>query len=159
MKPVPYLRIFSVFQPRYPPRRARLKVSATRTVTSAAVLAALALVCGPALDRTGEPAAAAVAAAQPPGPGSPAGSSAAATVPATTWDGALAIRPSRIVKAPAAGTADVALIQAAPVGPPGETGALGIPLMVLRAYHLAADRLGTEQPSCKRPRRVPRVLG
>jgi len=138
-----------VFQPRYAPRRARLTLPVTRTVTSAAVLAALALVCGPALEQTGEPAAAAAAGVRTAGPAG--SSSVAATEPATSWDGVLAIRPSRIVKAPAAGTADVALVEAAPAGPPGEVGALGIPLMVLRAYHLAADQLGVEQPSCKLP--------
>ena len=138
-----------MFQPRYAPRRARLTLPVTRTVTSAAVLAALALVCGPALERTCEPAAAAAGAARTTGPAD--SSSAAATEPAVGWHGALAIRPSKIAKAPAAGTADVALIEATPAGPPGEIGALGIPLMVLRAYHLAADQLGTEQPSCKLP--------
>jgi len=139
-----------VSQPRYAPRRARLTLPVTRTVTSAAVLAALALVCGPALDRTGEPAAAAAAAPRTAGPAA-SSSSVAATEPATSWAGALAIRPSRIAKAPATGTVDVALVEAAPAGPPGEVGALGIPLMVLRAYHLAADQLGSEQPSCKLP--------
>ncbi len=136
-------------QPRYAPRRARLTLPVTRTVTSAAVLAALALVCGPALERTSEPAAAAAAALRPAGPAD--SSSVAATEPAAGWYGALDIRPSKIAKAPAAGTADVALVEATPAGPPGEIGALGIPLMVLRAYHLAADQLGTEQPSCKLP--------
>lgn len=37
------------------------------------------------------------------------------------------------------------------VGPAGETGALGIPTMVLKAYKLAADQLGREQPSCHLP--------
>jgi membrane-bound lytic murein transglycosylase B len=146
------LRIFSVFQPRYAPRRARLrisKISVTRTVTSAAVLAALALVCGPALESTGEPAAAAAAALR--APDQPAGSTAATTEPATGWDGALSIRPSRFANAPAAGVRDAALVQPAPAGPPGEVGALGIPLMVLQAYHSAANRLGQDEPSCKLP--------
>ena len=139
-----------MFQPRYAPRRARLKLSLTRTVTSAAALAALALVCGPALERTGDGAAAAAAAAiSTSGPAASAG--APRQVAPARWNGPLPIRPSRFAKAPAGGSAALPAVEAVPIGPPGEVGALGIPLMVLRAYHLAADQLGAEQPSCKLP--------
>jgi membrane-bound lytic murein transglycosylase B len=139
-----------VFQPRYAPRRARLKLSLTRTVTSAAALAALALVCGPALERTGDRAAAAAAVAISTASPAATGSAAQQAAPAF-WNGALPIRPSTFAQAPAGGAAVLPAVEAVPVGPPGEVGALGIPLMVLRAYHLAADQLGTEQPSCKLP--------
>ncbi len=36
-------------------------------------------------------------------------------------------------------------------GPAGKVGALGIPAMVLRAYHQAAAKLAVEEPSCKLP--------
>ncbi|MEO7259929.1 MAG: lytic murein transglycosylase [Jatrophihabitantaceae bacterium] len=141
-------------QPRYAPRRARLKLSLTRTVTSAAALAALALVCGPALDPSTDNAAAATAigAAAIDTPG-PAGTTSTATsVAPAPRSGPLPVRPSRIAT-PRPASADVGLLSVEPValGPAGEVGALGIPLMVLRAYHLAADQLGVEQPSCKLP--------
>jgi membrane-bound lytic murein transglycosylase B len=64
----------------------------------------------------------------------------------------LPIRPSRIAKAkPAGGDVSLLSVEAVSVGPAGAVGALGIPVMVLRAYHLAADRLKVEQPSCKLP--------
>lgn len=136
-------------QPRYAPRRARLKLSLTRTVTSAAALAALALVCGPVLEGSGDSEAAAVTALS--GPDSlDTTSSAPAPAAATRWIGALPIQPSRITMVIAAGDGAPS-VESAPIGPPGPVGAVGIPLMVLRAYHLAADRLAVEQPSCRLP--------
>jgi hypothetical protein len=68
------------------------------------------------------------------------------------WSGPLPIRPSRIAKAtPAGGEVSPLSVEASAAGPAGAVGALGIPVMVLRAYHLAADRLKVEQPSCKLP--------
>jgi membrane-bound lytic murein transglycosylase B len=69
----------------------------------------------------------------------------------TTWSGPLQIRPSKIAKVAPGSVADAPVIEAAVFGPPGASGALGIPLMVLRAYHQAADTLAVEQPSCKLP--------
>ena len=141
-------------QPRYAPRRARLKLSLTRTVTSAAALTALALVCGPALGSSGDSSArSARSAAQAAAISMPEASSAVAA-PAqepALWSGPLPIRPSRIAKAAPGSIADTPTIQAAALGPPGAVGALGIPLMVLRAYHQSADQLALEQPSCKLP--------
>jgi len=140
-----------VSQPRYAPRRARLTLSLTRTVTSAAALAALALVCGPVLESSGNSSAAqAAAAVSTPEETGSTGSAAPAPVPAR-WNGPLPIRPSRITKVAPGSVADGPAIEAAVVGPPGATGALGIPLLVLRAYHRAADQLAVEQPSCKLP--------
>ncbi|MEO7262458.1 MAG: hypothetical protein ABI047_14570 [Jatrophihabitantaceae bacterium] len=141
-------------QPRYAPRRASLKLSLTRAVTSAAALAALAMVCGPTLNPTGDTAGAVVAAAiSTPGPAEATDASEPAAP--GQWSGPLPIRPSRIAHAkPASGDASPLSVQAVavgPVGPAGAVGALGIPVMVLRAYHLAADRLKVEQPSCKLP--------
>ncbi|MEO6503669.1 MAG: lytic murein transglycosylase [Jatrophihabitantaceae bacterium] len=121
----------------------------TRTVTSAAALAALAMVCGPALDPSNDRAEAA-AAIDLPGPLETA-SAADPSAPAP-WSGSLQIRPSRIAKAhPARGDVAPLSAEAVTLGPAGVTGALGIPLMVLRAYHLAADQIQVEQPSCKLP--------
>jgi len=140
-----------VSQPRYAPRRARLKLSLTRTVTGAAALAALALVCGPALESAGRGTAVPAAAIGTPDPlSSPSAVASPAPVPAR-WVGTLPIRPSRIAKVAPGSLGDAPVIEAAVIGPPGPTGALGIPLMVLRAYHQAADRLAVEQPSCKLP--------
>ena len=137
-------------QPRYAPRRARLKLSLTRTVTSAAALAALALVCGPALESAGGKSAS--PAAQAAAISTPQDLDSAELPPAPTlWSGPLPIRPSKVAKAAPGSVADTPTIQAAAVGPPGAVGALGIPVMVLRAYHQAADRLAVEQPSCKLP--------
>ncbi|HEX8081921.1 MAG TPA: hypothetical protein VF557_17045 [Jatrophihabitans sp.] len=140
-------------QPRYAPRRARLKLSLTRTVTSAAALAALAMVCGPVLDTSSDNAAAAAPAAAVgvvPGPAE----ATSAAEPATTapWSGPLPIRPSRIAKAqPAGGDTAPLAAEAVTLGPAGASGALGIPLTVLQAYRLAAAELKVEQPSCKLP--------
>jgi membrane-bound lytic murein transglycosylase B len=125
-------------------------LSLTRTVTSAAALAALAMVCGPMMESSGDSSPAQAAAISSP---EVAGStSAAAPVPApASWSGPLPIRPSRIAKAAPRSAPDTPTIKAAVVGPPGATGALGIPLMVLRAYHQAADKLAVDQPSCKLP--------
>lgn len=140
-------------QPRYAPRRARLKLSLTRTVTSAATLAALALVCGPALEASGDGSVTQAAAiSTPEATGSVTGS--VTDVPAqepARWSGLLPIRPSRIAKVTPGSTTDAPVLKAAVLGPPGVSGALGIPLMVLRAYHQSADRLAVEQPSCKLP--------
>jgi membrane-bound lytic murein transglycosylase B len=138
-----------VSQPRYAPRRARLKLSLTRAVTSAAALAALALVCGPVLESSGGSSTAQAAAISTPTAADD--TSAAPTPAAGPWTGPLPIRPSRIAKAVAGSTSDAPVIKAAALGPPGPSGALGIPLMVLRAYHESADQLAVEQPSCKLP--------
>jgi membrane-bound lytic murein transglycosylase B len=149
------MRTFSVSQPRYAPRRARLKLSLTRSVTSAAALAALALVCGPALESAGDPnpaQVAAVGAAEPAGVAEAVGGTDASSQPAQAqWSGPLPIRPSRFATVPAGSVTDAPAIEAAVLGPAGTVGALGIPLMVLRAYHQAADRLAVQQPSCKLP--------
>ena len=139
-------------QPRYAPRRARLKLSLTRTVSSAAALAALALVCGPVAESSGggTVTAAAVIGTPDVADDTSAAVQAPAPVPAR-WSGLLPIRPSKIARVAPGSVADAPVIQAAAVGPPGAVGALGIPLMVLRAYRQAADRLATEQPSCKLP--------
>jgi membrane-bound lytic murein transglycosylase B len=125
-------------------------LSLTRTVTSAATLAALALVCGPVLESSGDGSAAQAAAAisAPEATGSTI--DAPAAEPAR-WNGPLPIRPSRIAKVAPGTATDAPVIQAAVLGPPGATGALGIPLMVLRAYKESADQLAVEQPSCKLP--------
>ena len=139
-------------QPRYAPRRARLKLPLTRTVTSAAALAALALVCGPVAESSGDGAVAAAAVIGMPEVVDDTGAAVQAPAPVPArWTGLLPIRPSKIAKVDPGSVADAPAIQAAVVGPPGAVGALGIPLMVLRAYRQAADRLATEQPSCKLP--------
>jgi membrane-bound lytic murein transglycosylase B len=144
-----------VSQPRYAPRRARLKLSLTRTVTSAAALAALALVCGPALESAGDPGSARAAAVTIPEIAGTSTDAAASSAPAQAlWSGPLPIRPSRfatVAPGTSSSAADTPAVEAVVLGPAGTVGALGIPLMVLRAYHQAADRLAVEQPSCKLP--------
>ncbi len=138
--------------PRYAPARAGLTLSrfrSSRAVATAAALAALALVCGPAQGSSGDRAVTVSAAGDAPGPVAAAGAPDS-SVPVTVWTGPLPIRPSKIVMV-VAGGAGTPSADSAPFGPPGASGALGIPLMVLRAYHLAADRVGIEQPSCKLP--------
>lgn len=138
-------------QPRYAPRRAGLKLSLTRTVTGAAALAALAMVCGPALEPATDNAAAAAPAAAFAAAGPTEATSAPDPAAPALWSGPLPIRPSRIAKAQPAGADSPLSAGAATASQAGATGALGIPLTVLRAYHLAADRLKVEQPSCKLP--------
>ncbi|HJQ03635.1 MAG TPA: lytic murein transglycosylase [Jatrophihabitans sp.] len=102
----------------------------------------------PAVRSGGSRVAAATVAAPPVAATGAASSSAAPARPADpAWVLAAGdIRPSRIGSAlPIEPVADVVY------GPAGPIGALGIPVMVLRAYHLAADRLALDQPACKLP--------
>ncbi|MDT0260272.1 lytic transglycosylase domain-containing protein [Jatrophihabitans lederbergiae] len=174
--------------PRYAPSGA-VNFSLTRIITSAAVLAAAALVCAPALESAGRTAAAAsvsesglsgveagAAGAEssagtagaglgsgPPGSGQPGSGQPGSGSPApssSSWPGAIPIRPSTFATVPPApsGTGvspgpsgtGVSVVSAV-FGPAGEVGALGIPAMVLRAYHQAAAKLAVEEPSCKLP--------
>jgi membrane-bound lytic murein transglycosylase B len=165
-----------VAHPRYAPSGA-VNFSLTRIITSAAVLAAAALVCAPALQSAGRTTAAASvsesglsgveagtagtdrstagrtgsgqagsrqAGSGQVGSGSPAPSS-------SRWPGAIPIRPSTLATVPPAPSGPGVSVVPAVFGPAGEVGALGIPAMVLRAYHQAAAKLAVEEPSCKLP--------
>lgn len=121
-----------------------LSFSLSRTVAAVAVIAAAALLCGPMLHSPSRLAA----------DRSAAGALSSSTAPApavaapsdSIWLGALPLRPSRIGTAvPAAPVAEVVY------GPAGAMGALGIPVLVLKAYHRAADLVDAEQPACKLP--------
>ena len=171
-----------VAHPRYAPSGA-VNFSLTRIITSVAVLAAAALVCGPALESAGRTTAAAsvsesglsgvdagAAGAEPSAGTAGAGLGSGQPAPSSSsWPGAIPIRPSTFATVPPApsgtgvspapsgtgvspapsGTG----VSVVPVvfGPAGEVGALGIPAMVLRAYHQAAAKLAVEEPSCKLP--------
>jgi membrane-bound lytic murein transglycosylase B len=105
------------------------------------------MLCMPTLANAGSDR---VAAATNPQPATTASSAVPSAVPSeTAWLNAIAIKPSKIItaapKGPKAPTA------AGLTGPEGAMGNLGIPMMVLRAYHLAADKLAVQQPSCKLP--------
>jgi hypothetical protein len=60
------------------------------------------------------------------------------------------IRPSKIGRAVAAPTGEPS-VAAAPFGPPGEVGEMGIPLLVFEAYKHAEAVVKVEQPSCQLP--------
>jgi hypothetical protein len=66
----------------------------------------------------------------------------------STWD-AISIKPFTLGSVVSQSTGIVAV--AAPFGPAGQRGELGIPLLVLQAYHRAADAMQHEQPSCHLP--------
>lgn len=155
--------------PRYAPSGFG-RFSLTRIITSTAVVAAAALICGPALESAGRSTAAAsvsqdgVAGAAGSVAGAGAGDSgaaasgtagAAASAPSSAiWRGAIPIRPSKFASLVPL-TSDAAqpgvVAEPAVFGPAGATGALGIPAMVLQAYHRAADKLAVEDASCKLP--------
>jgi membrane-bound lytic murein transglycosylase B len=103
------------------------------------------MLCMPTLTRAGS-----VAAATNPPPAAASSSAVVSAVPSeTAWLNAIAIKPSKIITAvPKAPKAPAA---AGVTGPEGAMSDLGIPVMVLRAYHLAAGKLAVEQPSCKLP--------
>jgi hypothetical protein len=129
---------------RYAPHGARIRLSPSTAIGAAAVVAALTLVCGPLTGSAGSryAAAAGTGAAQTP--------VSQVTDPAPTSSaglGAFTIHPSKIsmIVAPKPSTV------VGPFGPPGDIGALGIPVLVLQAYHKAADELAVEQPSCHLP--------
>jgi hypothetical protein len=63
--------------------------------------------------------------------------------------GSFEIRPSRIVKV-SPNTSDPAVV-AAPYGPPGAVGEMGIPLLVFEAYKHAEAVVQKETPSCHLP--------
>ena len=63
--------------------------------------------------------------------------------------GSFEIRPSRIVKV-SPNTSDPAVV-AAPYGPPGAVGEMGIPLLVFEAYKHAEAVVQQETPSCHLP--------
>ena len=63
--------------------------------------------------------------------------------------GGFEIRPSRIVKV-SPNTSDPAAV-AAPFGPPGAVGEMGIPLLVFEAYKHAEAVVQNEMPSCHLP--------
>jgi membrane-bound lytic murein transglycosylase B len=136
-----------VAHPRYASAGARLNFSLTQGLLGLIVLSLTALVLLPLAHPSGSRLDAATA-VQPLAANASANSSAPA--PASSAPGwsllASDIRPSKIGSMPPADPiADVVY------GPTGPMSPLGIPVMVLRAYHLAADRLAKEQPSCKLP--------
>jgi membrane-bound lytic murein transglycosylase B len=59
------------------------------------------------------------------------------------------IRPSKIVKI--GPSAEPPSAVAAPIGPPGVAGEMGIPLMALQAYKRAAEKVKVEDPACQLP--------
>jgi transglycosylase-like protein with SLT domain len=137
-----------VAHPRYASAGARLNFSLSQTLFGLIVITMAALLVLPAVRSGGSRVAAATVAAPPVAATGAASSSAAPAKPVDpAWVLAAGdIRPSRIGSAlPIEPVADVVY------GPAGPIGALGIPVMVLRAYHLAADRLDLEQPACKLP--------
>lgn len=145
--------------PRYAPSGV-LKLSLTRIITSTAMAAAAVLVCGPALESAGHSTAAASVSqsgfastgqdGSEPG-GYAAGGSTAPPPSSAVWRGAIPIRPSKFPTLTPEAEKPGVVAEPAVFGPAGETGALGIPAMVLRAYHQAADRLAVEDASCKLP--------
>jgi len=137
-----------VSQPRYAP--ARFQFSLRGTLFSTTVLAIAVLLGLPTVGRA--------ATGQNPSNRTPqAGAQAAGTgaeaqsdLPQSGGLGGVAIRPLPIsTNQPAA--APVAVSDGGVFGPAADTGQLGIPTMVLRAYQLAAADLATEQPSCHLP--------
>jgi membrane-bound lytic murein transglycosylase B len=136
-----------VAHPRYASAGARLNFSLTQGLLGLIVLSLTALVLLPLAHPSGSRLDAATA-AQPVAASAPASSSAPAPASSAAGWSLIAgdIRPSKIGSAPPADP-----ITDVVYGPAGPMSPLGIPVMVLRAYHLAADRLATEQPSCKLP--------
>jgi membrane-bound lytic murein transglycosylase B len=136
-----------VAHPRYASAGARLNFSLTQGLLGLIVLSLTALVVLPLAHPSGSRLDAATA-AQPVAASAPASSSAPAPASSAAGWSLIAgdIRPSKIGSAPPADP-----ITDVVYGPAGPMSPLGIPVMVLRAYHLAADRLATEQPSCKLP--------
>jgi membrane-bound lytic murein transglycosylase B len=136
-----------VAHPRYASAGARLNFSLTQGLLGLIVLSLTGLVVLPLAHPSGSRLDAATA-AQPVAASASASSSAPA--PASSAPGwsllASDLRPSKIGSVPPADP-----ITDVVYGPTGPMSPLGIPVMVLRAYHLAADRLAKEQPSCKLP--------
>jgi membrane-bound lytic murein transglycosylase B len=140
-----------VAHPRYASAGARLNFSLTQGLLGLIVLSLTALVLLPLAHSSGSRLDAATA-AQPLAANASASASAGSSVPAPASSApgwsllASDIRPSKIGSVPPADP-----ITDVVYGPTGPMSPLGIPVMVLRAYHLAADRLAKEQPSCKLP--------
>lgn len=147
---------------KHAPRGVRL--SLPTTIVAAAIISALALICGPGwlVGPAGLSAAGDIVAAD----GSPfldllqgsllhGGSDAARSTPGTSPAGdpaGTALSSAVPTNAPMPGEAAPSIVGAvSPNGPAGETGNLGIPLLVLQAYHRAADHLKITQPSCHLP--------
>jgi membrane-bound lytic murein transglycosylase B len=83
------------------------------------------------------------------------GSASGANSTSTAADQLMAsldIRPSKVAKVadPASSTALPSVV-AAPFGPPGAVGEMGIPLLVFQAYKNAERVVKTQQPSCHLP--------
>jgi membrane-bound lytic murein transglycosylase B len=140
-----------VAHPRYASAGARLNFSLTQGLLGLIVLSLTALVLLPLAHPSGSRLDAATA-ARPLAPDSSGSASASSSAPAPASSApgwsllASDIRPSKIGSVPPADP-----ITDVVYGPTGPMSPLGIPVMVLRAYHLAADRLAQEQPSCKLP--------
>ncbi|MCW2492972.1 MAG: hypothetical protein JWN47_2336, partial [Frankiales bacterium] len=146
-----------VAHPRYAPGRARKHSSLSSAISVAAALGVLALAFGPlsAASRvTALGDAKAVTRATPAGAASNTsasaltGSTGSAGSTGSTWD-AISIKPFTLGSVVSQSTGIVAV--AAPFGPAGQRGELGIPLLVLQAYHRAADTMKHELPSCHLP--------
>jgi membrane-bound lytic murein transglycosylase B len=121
-------------------------VLAKRTKTLlAATLAGAALSSGAALQVSPHRTAVAAADIQPPS----IESSTSTSTAAEQILGSFEIRPSRIVKV-SPSTADPAVV-AAPFGPPGAVGEVGIPLLAFQAYKHAEAVVKKETPSCHLP--------
>ncbi len=137
--------------PRYASAGARLNFSVTQGLLGLIVLSLTALVVLPLAHPSGSRLDAATA-AQPLAANASASASAGSSAPAPASSApgwsllASDIRPSKIGSVPPADP-----ITDVVYGPAGPMSPLGIPVMVLRAYQLAANRLAKEQPSCKLP--------
>jgi membrane-bound lytic murein transglycosylase B len=156
----------AVVLPNSAPRGARISFSLSTTITTAALLSALALTFGPALvvgpagaSSSGDRVLAEGGALDPlranflPGvSGGQAGAAAAGSAAqagsptdVTLPDPTMQLEPGPQPSGPSIiGVLD-------PSAPVGETGDLGIPLLVLQAYHRAAERLAATQPRCRLP--------
>lgn len=134
--------------PRYAGAGARFTFS--RTLLGSSVLGLTLLLCIPILNRSAGSRVAAATAARGASTSAPASAAADPVTGSSSsgWLDAIAITPSKIStsvpKAPKTVAAGV-------FGPAGAIDALGIPTMVLQAYHLAADKLVVEQPACHLP--------
>ncbi len=139
-----------VSQPRYAPSgiASRFKGFSLRGTLFAGLIVALAVLLGlPALAETGHRTAA-VATAQPAQPVH------AAAAPDDALVELAGLKPSTISTAQPGVPGKPKLVPVSNdglLGPAGETGELGIPTMVLRAYKLSAAELAKEQPSCRLP--------